>query len=155
VSSPLQLRDLIPPVSARTPDGKAVHAWDYKQKRNLVIAFLHADCAACALWLAQFTGRAADFAEYESTGLILYSEAPSPRVDGLPAPFVVAIDAAGHSQRAFMGKDAFGPSGLDRVGIFVTDRYGELRAQWIAREATELPVPDEVLKPLRQIQMAC
>jgi len=30
---------LIPPVTARTAEGRIVRAWDYKQKRNLVIAF--------------------------------------------------------------------------------------------------------------------
>ena len=39
----LRTREIIPPVTGRTADGAVVRAWDYKQKRNLVIAFLHAD----------------------------------------------------------------------------------------------------------------
>ena len=35
----LLMRRLIPPVTARTAEGRSVRAWDYKQKRNLVIAF--------------------------------------------------------------------------------------------------------------------
>ena len=155
MSDPLQLRELIPPLTARTPDGRSVHAWDYKQKRNLLIAFLHADCDACRVWLSNLTPRSADFAEHESVGLLLFSEALSRSAELLPSPFLAAIDASGHSQRAFLGKGVFGPAGLDRVGVFVTDRYGELHAQWTARDAAELPSPDEILKPLRQIQMAC
>ena len=42
------------------------------------------------------------------------------------------------------------------MGVFVTDRYGELRDQWIARDAdaTYLPL-GEILSSLWQIQMAC
>ncbi len=39
----LLTRQLIPPVTARTAEGRIVRTWDYKQKRNLVIAFLRAD----------------------------------------------------------------------------------------------------------------
>jgi len=49
----LLTRQLIPPVTVRTAEGRIVRAWDYKQKRNLVIAFLRADCARCESWLAQ------------------------------------------------------------------------------------------------------
>ena len=35
----LTLRQLIPPLTARTAAGDTVRAWDYKQKRNLAIAF--------------------------------------------------------------------------------------------------------------------
>ena len=155
VSDTLQLRQLIPPLTARTIDGTTVRAWDYKQKRNLLIVFLHADCARCRLWLTQLTARAADFAEHESICLLVFLETPPPWAERLPPPLLAAADAGGRSQCAFLGKDAFGPAGLDRVGVFVTDRYGELHAQWIARDAAAMPSADEILKPLRQIQMAC
>ena len=38
---------LIPPLTLRTPDGRVVRAWDFEQKKNLVIAFLDAECAPC------------------------------------------------------------------------------------------------------------
>jgi hypothetical protein len=151
----LPLRQLIPPMTARTANGAIVRAWDYKQKRNLVIAFLRADCARCDTWLAQLAARMADLAESEAVGLVVYAESP-PRVSGiLSAPMIVAADFTGHSQRAFLGRDAFGPTGLDRVGVFVTDRYGELYAQWVAHDADELPPPAEILSTLWQIQVAC
>jgi hypothetical protein len=71
------------------------------------------------------------------------------------APMIAATDAAGHSQRAFLGREAFGPAGLDRVGVFVADRYGELSAQWIAPDATGLPSTSEILSTLWQIQVTC
>ena len=151
----LQLRQLIPPLTARTLDGVTVRAWDYKQKRNLVIAMLHADCPNCKLWLSQLTARAAELVELESVGMIIFSESPPRSAELLPTPFVAAVDPSGQSHRAFLGKTAFGPAGQDRVGVFVTDRYGELYAQWSAREASEIPAVNEILKPILQIQMAC
>jgi hypothetical protein len=155
MNKPLLLRQLIPPVTARGAEGAVVRAWDYKQKRNLVIAFLHADCIRCDAWLAQLAARAADLSEREAVGLIIYAEAP-PRVSvNLPAPLIVASDVTGHSQRAFLGRDTFSPAGLDRAGVFVTDRYGELYAQWVERDADELPAPREILSTLWQIEVAC
>ena len=120
-----------------------------------MIAFLHADCVHCDAWLAQLAARAADLAESETVGVIIYAEAP-PRASGiLAAPMIPAADVTGHSQRAFLGRGAFGPMRLDRVGVFVTDRYGELYAQWVARDADELPGPREIFSTLWQIQVAC
>jgi len=151
----LPLRHVIPPVTARTSQGTAVRAWDYKQKRNLVIAFLHTDCVHCADWLKNLAAHAEILAEHLATTLIIWSEIPPVSALALPAHFVAATDAPGNSQRAFLGKDVFGPRGLDRVGIFVTDRYGELYAQWTARDAADLPGPKEIVSILWQIQNTC
>jgi hypothetical protein len=54
-----------------------------------------------------------------------------------------------------LGKDVFGSTGLARVGVFVTDRYGSLFAQWEAREADELPPVADALKWLAHTQIVC
>jgi hypothetical protein len=151
----LRIRQVIPPLTARTAEGKAVRAWDYKQKRPLVIVFLHAGCSNCESWLGQFAVRAADLADREAVVLVIYAELP-PRInETLPPPLISAADTTGRSQRAFLGRQAFGPSGLDRVGVFVTDRYGELFEQWVAKDAGELPIPGEILGILHVIQIIC
>jgi hypothetical protein len=73
----------------------------------------------------------------------------------LASTLIAASDLTGHSHRAFLGADAFGPAGLDRVGVFVTDRYGELFAQWVGRDALELPANSEILDMLGVIQIIC
>jgi peroxiredoxin len=146
---------MIPPVTARTADGKIVRAWDYKQKRPLVIAFLHSDCPRCAVWLDQLAASAAELAEREAVALLIYAELPPRKAGELTTPFIVASDAAGHSHRAFLGREAFGPVGLDCVGVFVTDRYGELFGQWTGRDAEDLPAPKEILDTLSVIQIIC
>jgi hypothetical protein len=151
----LHARQLIPPITARTVDGKQVHAWDYKQRRNLVIAFLHADCAPCNAWLADLAACAPKLDEHEAVALVVYSELPPRSAPPLPSPVVAATDSAGRSQIAFLGREAFGSAGLERVGVFVTDRYGELYENWVGNDATELPGTGRVLSALWQIQIAC
>jgi hypothetical protein len=151
----LPLRQLIPALTARTADGNVVRAWDFKQKRNLVVAFLHADCVRCDAWLAQLATRAAELSEREAVGLVIYAETPPRTSESLASPLIAATDSTGRSQQAFLGREAFGPAGLDRVGAFVTDRYGELYGEWFARDASELPALDEVVSTLWQIQVVC
>jgi hypothetical protein len=155
MNGPLLLRQVIPPLTARTADGKIVRAWDYKQKRPLVIAFLHADCSRCDGWLAQLAARAAELADREAVALLIYAEQPPRKTETLSSPLIAGADVAGHSQRAFLGSEAFGPAGLDRVGVFVTDRYGDLYGQWLGRDAAELPLPGEIFDTLSVIQMIC
>ena len=150
----LKLRQLIPPLTARAADGRVVQAWDYKQKHSLAILFLHAGCRRCVDFLERLCEAAAELKEREAVALMIFSETPA--VGGnLPAQIVVAADVSGKSQRAFLGEDAFGPAGQALVGAFVTDRYGELRAQWSGPQEDALPPAGEILEALNQIQKAC
>ena len=151
----LRIRQIIPPLTARTPAGETVRAWDYKQKKNLVIAFLHAGCPRCAGFLERLAARATELTEREALALIVFPEPPALASGPRPAQVILAADMGGRSQRTYLGEDAFGPAGQQRVGVFVADRYGELYAQWVAREEDGLPGASEVLEWLGQIQVAC
>ncbi len=153
----LTLGSVIPPITARSHDGRAVHAWDWKQKRGLAIAFLHAECAACEAWLGRVVEAAAALREAEGVALILLAEnVPQRLVQYARAEVVLAADVAGHSQRAYLGEDAFGTAGLARLGVFVTDRYGELRGQWATSSAQhQLPDPAEILSTMNHALIAC
>lgn len=152
----LKTRQLIPPLTARTAAGQTIRAWDYKQKKNLVIAFLHSGCRGCEAFLEKLAARAADLTEREALALVVFAEATYVRAsENLPAQVLLAADMGGRSQRAYMGEEAFGAAGQERVGVFVADRYGELYAQWIARNEDGLPGVSELLEWLGQIQVAC
>ncbi len=165
MAAALQTRQLIPPLTARTPAGRTVQAWDYKQKKSLVIAFLRAaDFAEQGPraaeprkdFVTELAARAEELHSLEAVALIILPEpAPSALAAELPEEVILTSDASGRSQRAFLGDDAFSSAGLARTGVFVTDRFGELYAQWIVRHASELPPVEEVLSWLSQIQMAC
>jgi peroxiredoxin len=150
----LRVRQIIPPLTARALDGRVVQAWDFKQKSALAIVFLHAGCRRCADYLERLRESAAELKEREAVALVIFSETPASH-GNFPAQIVVAADVSGKSQRAYLGEDAFGPAGQSHVGVFVTDRYGELRAQWSGPHEDALPQPGEILEGLSQIQMAC
>ena len=152
----LSTRQLIPPLTARTLAGRTVSAWDFKQKKNLVIAFLDAGHPGTKDFLARLASRAADIAEQEAVALIVFSEVPSAALlTDLHAEFFAATDVSGRAARAYLGEDVLGPSGQLRSGVFVADRYGELCAQWIVPADAALPGAGEILSWLRQIELAC
>ena len=150
----LKLRQIIPTLTARAADGRVVQAWDFKQKHALAVVFLHANCRHCTEYLERLRACAPELKERESVALVIFSEMLSPGSNS-SAQIVVAADVTGKSQRAFLGEDAFGPAGQSLVGVFVADRYGELRAQWIGRHEEALPQSGKILDSLSQIQMAC
>jgi hypothetical protein len=154
---PLTARSLHPAArgSGQALGGQRVQAWDYKQKKNLLIAFLHADCRRCAHFLERLREHAGKLAELEAVALVVFSEAPPLALgDNLPPSIVMATDMGGQSQRAFLGPEAFGPRGQERTGVFVTDRYGEIFALWAGGDDA-LPGVPEALSWLAQVQIAC
>jgi hypothetical protein len=151
----LRTRQLIPPLSVHPPDGRTIRAWDFKQKKNLVITFLDVDCALCADLLRQLAGRAADLREKETIALAVFLvPPPTALADSLPKEIIAGCDMSGYGARAYLDEDAFSASGLVRRGVFVADRYGELFAQW-SLSAHEFPTFAEIFSSLDQIEMTC
>jgi hypothetical protein len=164
----LPLRQIIPPVTLRAADGRTVRAWDFKQKRALVIAFLHGDCATCREYVAALAAAAPQLQDQDATALAVFPGTPDARVPNLPANIVVGTDLTGSALRAYLGKQAIDrSSGQMGAGVFITDRYGELFAQWPAEDGDSappragvgahvpLPAVTDLLGWLAHIQMAC
>jgi hypothetical protein len=151
----LRTRQLIPPLRLHTPEGGTVRAWDFKQKKNLVIAFLDAECALCEDFLRRLAARAGDLRGKEAVALVAFLSPPARGVtDSLPKEIIAGSDMAGHGARAYLGEDAFAARGLVRGGVFVADRYGEVFAQW-ALDGHKFPGLEEILGALEQIEMSC
>ena len=155
----LRVGQLIPAVTARTADGCTVQAWDFKQKKSLAIAFLHAECARCEEWMGWLAREAGELAERDAVALVILPATPlstwAQQAAPLQGAIVLAADVSGRSQRAFLGgavTDRHRPASL---GVFVTDRYGELSAQWLTESEDGLPSMRDVLTRLGQIQAAC
>jgi hypothetical protein len=150
----LTLRRVIPALTARTAAGETVRAWDFKQKKNLLIAFLHSDCPQCASFAAHLTSRADELVEREAVALLVGLKPP--RETGRASPHIIpAWDPTGRAAQDYLGPDALGSSGLARVALFVADRYGELFAQWKARDAEGFPPIAEAFKWLSHTQILC
>jgi hypothetical protein len=150
----LKLRQLIPPLTLRTPEGRAVRAWDFKQKRALVIALLHSDCRECAQFAERLAARSAALADLDAVALVVFPEPPLASAAPLPPHIVVGADVSGRAARAFLGEDVSRKCD-GGVGVFVADRYGELFAQWCGADHAALPGMEEVLGWLAQIQITC
>lgn len=158
----LRNRTLIPPLSIHTLDGRVVRAWVFKQKKNLVVAFLDASCGSCEGFLQQLAAQSSALRAREAVVLVALLEAPSARLaESLPPEILVGCEMSGRAARAFLGDDALSLArhaassrGLERHGIFVTDRYGELFAQWVSR-GHEFPAVGEILASIDYAEMAC
>ncbi|MFZ0213642.1 MAG: hypothetical protein WBE20_13775 [Candidatus Acidiferrales bacterium] len=152
----IRLRHQIPALTLRTFDGRSVSAWDFKQKRNRVIAFLHADSPASWKFVHDIVAHAADWKGKDAIGLIVFSKPPASNLPGtLPPEVITGTDATGRSLLRYLGDEAMGPGGSARQGVFVADRYGELYAKWIFASNGEPPSISAILKSLEQIEIAC
>jgi len=151
----LRTRQLIPPLNLHTPEGAKVRVWDFKQKKNLLIAFLNVECALCEDFLRRVAARGSELRERETVALIAFL-APPPRAiaDALPKEIIVGCDMPGSGARAYLGEDAFAARGLVGGGVFVADRYGELAARW-SLAGHKFPALEDIFSAIDCVQMAC
>jgi peroxiredoxin len=150
----LHVRQLIPPLTLLTAERKTVRAWDFKQKNNLVIAFLDAECQLCEAFVRALSSHAAELREKDTTVLLVFSEGSPLRMCGpLPAEIIVGADRNNHGVRQFLGEVATS-SQRRRRGVFVTDRYGEVSTQWIVPQH-EFPPMRDVLSAINLVEIAC
>jgi AhpC/TSA family len=151
----LPTRQLVPPLTLHVSDGRTVRAWDFKQKKNLVIAFLDADCASCEDFLRRLAERVGNLRAAQAVALAAFLEVPPLGLaETLPPEIIAGSDVSGRAVRAFLGEEALSSRGLGRRGIFVTDRYGELADQWPVA-GHDFPPLGEILACLNQLEIAC
>lgn len=152
----IETRQMIPPITAHTAEGRTIRAWDFKQKKNLVIAFLDAGSPATEKFLRELAVQATRLVELETQVLAIFPELPPSALVAIsPKEIILAADMSGRAARAYLGKDALAYGGLATWGIFVTDRYGELYAQWSGGEKSSLPAVGEILSWLLRIESEC
>jgi len=152
----IETRQMIPPITAHTAAGRTIRAWDFKQKKNLVIAFLDAGSPATEKFLRELAGQAVRLAELEALALVIFAELPPAALaEFSPREIILAADMSGRAARAYLGKDALRNGGPAAWGIFVTDRYGELYAHWSGGGNVSLPGVGEILGWLVRIESEC
>jgi hypothetical protein len=152
----LRTRQLIPPITAQTATGRTICAWDYKQKKNLVIAFLDASSPVCEGFLQQLAAEVTRLAELDAQALVIFSEPPPAALSGsMPKEILLVAEMSGRSARVYLGDESLAPAGQTRWGIFVSDRYGELHAQWLPGNNAAFPAVEEILDWLWRIEITC
>ncbi len=146
---------VIPPLTIRDPHGRLVSAWDYKQKRNLIIAFLDEGCSICERFVKSLITYAEDFRQREAVALLVFPQEPgSAECSALPAEIIAGTDVDGSGIQRFLGEDALSIQGLLRKGTFVIDRYGEVYDLWLA-EGHGFPTIEQILSSLDAIELIC
>jgi peroxiredoxin len=152
----LKPRQMIPPLTLHAADGQTIRAWDFKQKKNLIITFLHEDCPRCEAFLRQLSAAAPRWKENEAVVLAAVLAQPSRALtDALNESVIVGVDPSGRAAIAFLGRDALAPNGLARPGVFLTDRYGELAASWEVTADHAFPAIAEIAATLERTEMSC
>ena len=152
----LKLRQMLPVLSLHVSDGRIVRGWDFKQKKNLIIAFLHNDCALCAEFLRHMALRSMTWRENDAVVLAATLAQPS-RVlaESAKEDVIVGVDLSGRAALEFLGKQSLGPSDLVRPAVFLSDRYGELAAMWEVNGDHNFPEAGEIAKHLQHAEMSC
>src|SRR5574340_1683705 len=97
----LHTRELIPPLALIDAHGRTVRAWDFKQSKNLVIAFLDADCATCRQFVDELTKHSVEVRDKDAVVLLAFPKVPLPSRDSpLPPGFIAGIDVGGRGAQA-------------------------------------------------------
>ena len=150
----LHVGHVIPPLTLRTAEGRIIRAWDFKQRSNLVIGFLDAECSVCEAFVRTLRAHAGELREKEAKALFLVPDGFSMSGSGmLSSEVIVGADIDNQSVRRFVGTVV--PSAQRRCrGLFITDRYGELASQWIVPEH-EFPAVRDILGALDLVEIAC
>jgi peroxiredoxin len=137
--------------------GRLVRLWDFKQRRPVVLLFIHgAQCQHCLQAMHALAERRDDLAELRAAVLIVAPD-PTERLaehrTQLGLPFTLLSDASRAVAELYLRGEA---ESAERTGLFVADQYGECSLAAVAAEACDLPSACAVLAELAHAsQSAC
>ena len=101
------IRQLIPPLSLREAHGRSIHAWDFKQKQNLVPAFLDVGCSLCEAFIRALANHATDPIEKDAVILLVFPAQPEPSTRDILSEEMFAGAASPHDMREFLGEGRY------------------------------------------------
>ncbi|HEY8459480.1 MAG TPA: redoxin domain-containing protein [Blastocatellia bacterium] len=128
--------------------------WNYKQRRNLAIFFIHS--AECRMCVELLRAVAANYGEYQRLEAEALAIAPD-EIDRLRRlaqelnlPFPVLADEEGKIRARYLT-----PSGQPEAAVVVTDRWGEIFARNFAGREHDLPSEAGIREWLEFIELQC
>ena len=135
-----RIGQLLPLFTLRNSCERQVRLWDFKQRRPVVLVFIHsAHCAECLQFLRTLAARREDLAEFRAAVLVISPDETVclQRVRAeLGVPFSFLSDRDGAVAARYLTRGT--PDGA-ATGLFVADRYGECGLAATAAEASHLP----------------
>ncbi|MBS7644574.1 MAG: redoxin domain-containing protein [Candidatus Bathyarchaeia archaeon] len=153
----LRFQEVVPYLNLPSNKGTDVNLWNFKQRKNLVIIFHHGrSCINCRNKLKELSKvyREIQSLEAEVVAVSLDNLEDSEiqgEEDELPFPLLSDRYGVNSEKYTYIDKSR----GTLFPAVFITDRFGALRHQKIAEEATDLPEAVEILSELLLIQVEC
>ncbi|HWO71137.1 MAG TPA: hypothetical protein VNP94_10355 [Actinomycetota bacterium] len=130
---------VVPDVRFVDPAGREVSLWDFRQRRAVVLAFLHDGCGACGRFAREL---AAAEPEIGWAGGVVRAV-----TDGRPEPSLPALlDPGGGARRRLLA--------TEEPAVLVIDRYGAAWASWEA-PGHAFPEPAEIAASVRHEAFQC
>lgn len=127
----------------------------FKQRQPLLVVCFHgASCVACRGWLLRLADAQPMLGELDAAVLAIAraSLAALRQVQReLALPFPLLADGARYGSPSAVLTAAGTRTGAE-VALYATDRFGFVRARWLAREADALPTLAEALIPIRDAE---
>ena len=155
----LNPQEVIPHIMLQSSYNKIIDTWDYKQKKNMIIIFYHGNrCEICKKKLEEYNNiypRMKDFRYLAEFLAISYDnidqikqQAKTSSID-----FPMLSDPEKKITKKFTYND--NSKNAPFPSIFITDKYGALWYQKIAKKANQLPSAEEILDWSFSINCEC
>ncbi len=146
----------LPDFALQSSDGRRIALYDYRGRRNLVLALVGrpiGDTARALLadWAAHYSGFAEE--EAEIVAVIWGSAGEAEQVKrrhALPFPILADEDGAVHGALGGCASD-----GTPGAAIYIADRFGEIFAAYRIDAGRSFPSVEEMLEWLRFIGLQC
>jgi peroxiredoxin len=153
----LELQEVVPYLNLPSNKGMNVNLWNFKQRKNLVLIFHHGKaCSHCRNKLKELVEAYKEIKAFEAEILAISFDSledanDQGEEDKIPFPLLCDHSGATTERFTFIDKS----KNMPFPTFLITDRFGALRYQKIAQEATDLPDTAEILSWLLLIQLEC
>jgi len=153
----LQKDQIIPAFTLPGADGMPHGPWDYKQRDNLVLLFIHSSEESETRGLLRtFAQHYAEFREEQCTVLAVSADTVLANLrtqQALNLPFPLLADPKGEVISRYTTWDS--ATHTLTPSIVLTDRYGALYQRWQAQQEAALPPITELLVSLQYLNSIC
>ena len=130
---------VVPDVRFVDPAGREVSLWDFRQRRAVVLAFLHDGCRACGRFARELAAAEPEIRWAGGEVRAVTASRPEPSLPAL-------LDPGGRGRRRLLA--------TDDPAVLVIDRYGAAWAAWEAA-AHAFPEPAEIAASVRHEAFQC
>jgi peroxiredoxin len=128
---------------------KPVSLWDYKQKRNVVLAVLHTGCANCSEYVKMLQQSERLIASSNAVTLVVLAVS----LEELPAAHAAQQTLVlADPEDTLRANLAIQPG---EVGLFIADQWGEVYFAHVAADAGQLPGAQAIHEWLTLIEIQC